>query len=85
MEEKQIGTVTHYFSHLSVAVVKVVEDSLAVGDSIHIKGHTSDFSQKIDSMQIEHKTVEKVEAGESAAIKVIDHVREHDEVYKVYE
>ena len=85
MEEKQIGTITHYFGKISVAVIKIVEGSLAVGDTIHIKGHTSDFTQKVDSMQIEHENVEKIEAGESAALKVIEHTREHDEVYKVIE
>ena len=83
MEEKQIGAVTHYFNHLSVAVIKIVEGSLAVGDTIHIKGNTSDFTQKVESMQIEHEDVAKIEAGESVAIKVIEHVREHDKVYKV--
>lgn len=85
MEEKQIGTITHYFGKIGVAVIKIIEDSLTVGDTIHIKGHTSDFTQKIDSMQIEHENVDKIEAGESAALKVIEHAREHDEVYKVFE
>lgn len=84
MEEKEIGKVSHYFSHISVAAIELT-DGLKVGDTIHITGHTTDFTQKVDSMQIEHEEVESASAGQAIGIKVKDHVREHDIVSKVIE
>ena len=82
--EKQVGRVTHYFGKVGVAAVEL-EDELRVGDTIHIKGHTSDWTQKVESMQIEHRQVERAGPGDVIGIKVIDHAREHDVVYKVLE
>jgi putative protease len=81
--EEAIGTITHYYSHLNVAVVQVNKGTLKIGDTIHIKGHTTDFTQTVDSMEFEHQHVEQATAGQSAGIKVKDHVREHDIVYLV--
>jgi putative protease len=78
--EKVLGLVDHYFGHISVAAIRV-KAPFQVGDVIHIKGHTTDFTQKIDSMQIEHESVVKVKKGDDIGIKVKDHVREHDVVY----
>ena len=80
--EKQVGLVAHYYTKLGVAVVEL-SDILHVGDNIHIKGATTDFNQKVDSMQIEHNKMEKAGKGQSIGLKVADHVREHDVVYKV--
>jgi putative protease len=85
MTEKKVGRVTHFFGKISVAVVELTDDSLAVGDTIHIKGHTSDFTQKVESMQIEHKNIERAEIGQSVGLKVIAHAHENDIVYKVIE
>lgn len=82
--EKQVGKITHYFSKPGVAAVEL-EDSLKVGDTIHIKGHTSDWTQSVESMQIEHDQVEEAGPGDDIGIKVEDHAREHDIVYKVTE
>jgi putative protease len=82
VEEKEVGRVTHYFSKISVAAVELT-DTLAVGDTIHIQGHTTDFTQTVESIQIEHESVEQAEAGQAIGIKVKDRVREHDKVYKV--
>ncbi|MFW6158059.1 MAG: type II toxin-antitoxin system HicB family antitoxin [Planctomycetota bacterium] len=84
MAEKKIGRVTHYFGNINVAAIEL-EDELNVGDTIHIKGHTSDWTQPVDSMQIEHDSVESAGKGDSIGIKVTDHAREHDEVFKVVE
>ncbi len=84
MKEEKVGVVSHYFSHLGVAAF-VVESELAVGDTIHIKGHTTDLTQKVDSIQLEHSTIERAGKGQDVGIKVKDHVREHDVVYKVVE
>ncbi len=83
MSEEQIGKISHYFGKLEVAAVELTEGSLAVGDTIHIKGHTTDLREKVDSIQIEHDQVQSAKKGESIGIKVTDHVREHDVVYKV--
>jgi len=85
MAEEKIGAVTHYFNHIQVAGIDITEGELHVGDTIHIKGHTSDFTQNVDSIQIEHETVTVAKPGDSIGIKVIDHAREHDEVFKVTE
>jgi len=80
----RIGVVTHYFGHLSVAVVKLdPETILRVGDNIHIKGHTSDFAQRVDSLQIGHAQVDEVGPDDDFGLKVSEHAREHDVVYRV--
>lgn len=79
---KEIGKVTHYFTKIGVAVIELT-DTLNVGDKIRVKGATSDFTQTVDSMQIEHNNVEKAEAGQSIGLKVAEHAREQDTVYKV--
>jgi hypothetical protein len=76
-----IGTVTHYFSHLSVAALSL-RAPLAVGDRIHVRGHTTDLVQTVESMEIEHRRVERANPGDDVAIKVADHVREHDLVFR---
>ena len=82
MQEKQIGKVTHYYNHLSVGIIALT-DSLKVGESIHIKGHTTDFTQNIDSIEIEHASVPEAKAGDAIGIKVSSKVHPHDIVYKV--
>ncbi len=81
--EERIGTVTHYYSHLSVAVVRLDSGSLRVGDTIHITGHTSDFRQRVESMEIEHQPVTEVSAGQEFGLSVTEHARDNDTVYKV--
>ncbi|MEW6189776.1 MAG: hypothetical protein AB1466_06720 [Actinomycetota bacterium] len=83
MEEKEIGRVTHYFTRLGVAVVEITSDTLSVGDTIHIKGHTTDLTQKVESMEIEHERIQTAKVGQAIGLKVDEHVREHDIVYKV--
>ena len=83
MAEKKIGVVIHYWSKIGVAGLKITEGELKVGDTIRIKGHTSDFTQQVDSMQIESQKIEMARAGEEIGLEVGDHAREHDEVFKV--
>jgi hypothetical protein len=78
-KEKVLGMVDHFFGNISVAAIKV-KSPIKVGDVIHIKGHTTDFTQKIDSMQIEHQSVLKAKKGDDIGIKVKEKVREHDVV-----
>ena len=79
-EEKIIGKISGFFSKISVAAIEL-DAKLKVGDIIHIKGHTTDFEQKVDSIQIMNEVVEKAKEGDSVGIKVVDKVREHDLVY----
>lgn len=78
-----VGKVVHYYTHLSVAIVELVQGMLRVGDTIHIKGHTTDFKQTVESMEIEHQKVTEATPGQSFGLKVREHAREHDIVYKV--
>ncbi len=83
MAEQLIGTVTHYFSKAQVAGIDITDGELHVGDTIHILGHTSDFTQQIDSMQIEHEQVQTASVGDRIGVCVSEHAREHDKVYRV--
>jgi hypothetical protein len=83
--EEEVGRVTHYFSKIGVGVVELTKASLSVGDTIHIKGHTTDLYQKVESMQVEHANVPSAKKGESFGLRVESHVRENDLVYKVTE
>jgi len=80
---ERIGIVTHYFNHLSVAVVKVESGTLRTGDNVHFRGHTTDFGQRVDSLQVNHAPVAAVGPKDDFGMKVRDHVRENDVVYKV--
>lgn len=82
MEEKEIGKITHYYGNLNVGIIELT-DILKVGEAIHIKGHTSDFTQSVDSMQIEHANVSEAKSGDVIGIKVMQKVHPHDKVYKV--
>lgn len=77
----EVGHVTHFFTKINVAVVEL-SATLAVGDTILIRGPTTDFEQVVGSMQIEHENIERAEAGQSIGLKVEERVREEDIVYK---
>jgi hypothetical protein len=79
----RIGVVMHFYGEPSVAIIKLESGTLRVGDTIHIQGHTSDFSQRVESLQIEHAAVNEVGPNDDFGVKVVQHVREHDVVYKV--
>ncbi len=83
MTETKVGTVTHYYTHLHVAGVMITDGELHTGDTIHVKGHTSDFEQKVDSMEIDHQPVDVAKPGDDIGLAVIEHAREHDTVYRV--
>jgi len=79
---EEVGKIRHYFTNISVAVIELTGD-LNAGNTIRIKGATSDFTQEVESMQIEHEKIEEAHAGQSIGMKVKEHVRENDTVYKV--
>jgi len=80
--EMQVGKITHYFAKIGVAVMRVTNGSIKAGDEIHIKGHTTDFKQKVSSIQIEHENVDMAEPGQSIGLKIGQPVRANDAVYK---
>ena len=82
MSEEKIGTVTHYFAEPEVGALSL-DAQLRVGDVIAFRGHTTDFQQAVESMEIEHESVEIAGPGDEVALKVEDRVREGDEVYVV--
>ena len=81
MEEK-IGEVDHFFNHISVAAI-VLTGSLSVGETIHIIGATTDFTQPINSMEIDCQKIDKATAGQSVGIRTVKRVRKGDTVYKI--
>ena len=82
--EQRIGVVTHYFSHLSVAVMQLETGAtLRVGDVIRVRGHTTDFKQKVESLEVDHAPVAEVGPKDDFGLKVIEHARENDVVFKV--
>ena len=82
MAETEIGRVDGYFARIGVAGIELT-GKLAVGDRIHIKGNTTDLTQSVESMQIEHDPVEQAGTGASVGIKVDDRCRSGDTVYRV--
>jgi U32 family peptidase len=83
MAEKKIGEVVKFFSKPSVAAVKIIDGELNVGDSIKFSGHTTDFIDLIESMEVDNKAVQKAVAGDFIGVKVSDRVRPGDEVFKM--
>jgi translation initiation factor IF-2 len=82
MPEEKVGVVKDYFAKINVAGIDIT-GRLKVGDTIHVKGHTTDFEQVVESMQVEHEQVEEAKAGDAIGIKVMDRCRGGDTVFKV--
>ena len=83
-ESKPIGSVTHYYGHLSVAIVKF-NKTVNVGAKVRFKGTTSDFEETIASIQYDHKPIDAAKKGQEVGIKVSNKVREGDEVFEAGE
>ncbi len=81
-KNKTLGEVTHFYGHLGVAVVKF-DSSVSVGDTVHFKGATTDFTQTIKSMQFDHKEIDKASKGKEVGLKVDNKVRAGDKVFPV--
>ena len=76
-----IGRVTHYFSHLSVAALSL-DEPMRVGDRIHIRGHTTDLVQTVESLEVDHERVDSAGPSDDVTLHVDDHVRDHDSIYR---
>ena len=82
MAEEVIGIVSDFFAHPVVAAIELTAP-LKVGDKIRIKGHTTDVELTVNSMQIDHVDVKEAKPGDSIGVKISEHVRKHDTVYKI--
>lgn len=82
MAEEKIGVVTHFFNHINVAAIKITSGELKVGDTIHITGAHTDFTQPVKSMEIDRESIEIAKPGDEIGMKVKNRVRENDDVYK---
>ncbi len=82
MTEQPIGKITHYFAHIGVAAATLTGE-LAVGDRVRVKGHTTDLTETVESLEIEHQKVERAGPGADIAFKVSEKVRAGDQVFRV--
>jgi len=85
MPEEIIGKVASYFSKIGVAAIEITNGTLSIGDTIKVKGNTSDFTQKVESMQVDNEQIQEAKKGDSIGIKLDNKVRENDVVYKIVE
>ena len=83
MKEQEIGYISNFMGNISVAIIETTKGTLKTGDAIHIKGNTTDITETVSSMQIEHEIVDKVKKNDSLGLKVKKKVRKRDKVYKV--
>ena len=83
MKEQEIGYVSKFFGQISVAAVEITGGKLNVGDTIHIQGHTTDFKMEVNSIQIEHDTVDTAKKGDSIGVKATGKARRKDKVFKL--
>jgi putative protease len=80
---QRIGAVTHYYPHVNAGVIAIDAGELRVGDTVHVRGHTTDYYQRIDRIEVDHKPVDTARAGQSVGVHVAQRVREGDAVWKV--
>ncbi len=80
---EKIGEVTHYFPHVNAAAVKLLKSGLKVGDSVYIKGHTTEFKELVKSIQLDHATIPEGKKGQEIGLLVKSRVRQGDKVYKI--
>jgi len=85
MGEIEIGIVRNYFSKIGVGAIEIMDGELSIGDTVHIKGTTTDFVSTVESIQVEHQTVDNAKKGDLVGIKFSEKVREHDTLFKVTE
>ena len=85
MPEEEVGVVVTYFAKPSVAAVEVTQGGIKNGDLLRYKGHTTDFTEEVTSMEIDRQPIEEAKVGDTIGLKVKERVREKDKVYKVVE
>ena len=83
MSEDQVGVVANFYAKIGVAAIQVTSGSIKKGDVLKYKGHTTDFTAEVTSMEIERQPIEEAKTGDLVGVKVTERVREKDKVYKV--
>ena len=83
MKEQEIGYISKYFGQISVAAIEITAGKLSVGDTIHIKGHTTDMNVDVGSIQIEHESVDSANKGDSIGLKVSGKARRKNKIFKL--
>jgi putative protease len=79
----RVGIVTHYFAHVNAGVIALDEGELRVGDTVQFRGHTTDFYQRLEHMEVDHRPIDAARAGQAVGVQVAQRVREHDQVFRV--
>ena len=85
MEEQEIGYISNFLNKISVAIIEMTDGTLAVGNTIHILWRSTDFTETVSSMEIDHVSVDTVKKGDSLGLRVSENTRRKDKVYKVIE
>jgi translation initiation factor IF-2 len=85
MPEEQVAVIVKFFAKPSVAALEVTNGSIVKGDLLRYKGHTTDFTEEITSMEVDNQSVDEAKVGDLVGVKVKERVRENDKVYKVVE
>jgi translation initiation factor IF-2 len=83
MAEEEVGVVVKFFSKPSVAAINVTKGSIKKGDILMYKGHTTDFTEEVASIEIDNQSVDEAKVGDMIGIQIKERVREKDKVYKV--
>jgi putative protease len=83
MAEEEVGHIVKFFAKPSVAAITVTKGSIKLGDTLMYKGHTTDFTEPVQSMQIDNQPVDEAKVGDMIGVKVKERVRENDIVFKV--
>ena len=81
--EEKVGVIDGYYAKIGVAAIRLTDGALQVGDQIQFRGHTTDFTQTVESMQLEHQPIQRAERGSEVAMKVRERVRLHDQILLV--
>ncbi|MBI4638413.1 MAG: translation elongation factor-like protein [Candidatus Rokubacteria bacterium] len=81
--EEKIGVVTDYYARIGVAAISLTDGDIRAGDRIRVRGQTTDFTQSVESLEVEHRAVERAQRGSEVALKTRERVRRHDQVFRL--
>jgi U32 family peptidase len=85
MPEEQVAVIVKFFAKPSVAALQVIDGTIKKGDMLRYKGHTTDFTEEVSSLEIDNQSVDEATVGDLVGVKVKERVRENDKVYRVVE
>jgi putative protease len=83
MAEEEVGVIIKFFAKPGVAAIKVTKGTIKRGDILKYKGHTTDFTEEVRSMEIDNQSVDEAKVGDTIGVKIEERVREKDIIYKV--